>query len=192
MSLEMLSEAQRKLYDAIMAGKPKLEIMRDLRLTDGTYAAQCTRIRNKGVSLPNMAPTPPPNLGSKQDVLDQAVGSGDAIYDIEAAIKAAQARDEVHGDMKVMHPMAILGVTIQFMRLCGGRFHAHQTIEDVYGAIRTFNADGPSADDVVEAATKPFSKHVPDQERLDEWFDKVEGVKDELKEMLEGATAQTP
>lgn len=219
MSVETLSPAQQKIYDLLRAGKDRIAIVRELGLTIATFNAQCTRIRNKGLAIPNEAgQTPrsyqptrqdiasgrshrPPATGatSSQAVMNEAAGAGPAVYDVEATIKAAQARGELHGDMAAMHPMAIMGITIQFMRLCGGRFHAHQIIEDIYGAVRLLTADGPSADQVVENATKPFSGKQLSEDDLNQFLNKVEGVKDELQDMIEKATggfslqaAQTP
>jgi len=212
MSVETLSSAQRDLYQAMQAGKDKNTIIRELGLTEGTFAAQCTRIKNKGISLPNFpghtgtnpsfGQTHQPSRqdvasgrasrpmstgpGESKSVLNEVSDAGPAVYDVERTIKEAQARGDIHGEMRDLHPMAILGVTIQFMRLCGGRFHAHQIIEDVYGAVRLMAGDGPKADDVVAAATKPFTAGPESltHEDLQEFLGKVEGVKGELEDLF--------
>jgi hypothetical protein len=206
MTVETLSPAQRQLYDAIQAGKDKDTCISELGLTEGTFAAQCTRIRNKGIQLPGLpghsgqsssfekpisrpASTGP---GSSESVLNEVSKAGPAIYDVEATIRKAQEQGSVHGDMATLHPMAVMGLTIQFMRLCGGRFHAHQVIEDVYGAVRTFTHDGPSADDVVEAATKSFTPQSGlTEDDLEEFLDKAGSIKGELEELLSRALPQT-
>ena len=200
MSLASLSPAQESVYDAILAGKSQDAICHELNITTATFTAQCTRIRKKGITLnvvggdsaqvptrqsvvlgrsSQPASTGP---GASKSVLSEAFEAGEATYDVEKLITEAQQRGDIHGDMAQLHPMAIMGLTIQFMRLCGGRFHAHQIVEDVYGAVRAFTADGPSADEVVAAATKPFSASGDSltQDDLDEFTDKMDSIKDEL------------
>jgi|2_EtaG_2_1085320.scaffolds.fasta_scaffold00326_23 hypothetical protein len=198
-NLSALSAAQLQVYNAIQAGTPKNQIIRELGLTEGTFAAQCTRIRTKGIQLPEFPGAKPPSSTSPapvasghspqpaatgEKVLDDAFQAGEPVFDVEGAIREAQKRGDIHGDMAAMHPMAVMGVAICFMRMCGGRFHAHQVLEDVYGAIRAFSADGPSADDVVKTATKPFTASDITQDDLDQFTNKVDSVKGELEELL--------
>jgi hypothetical protein len=187
-----LSAAQKSLYDAAQSGKSKDVICQELGLDSRTFDAQVTRIRKKGFSIDVAGCVPysgslasaskqAVQTGAKQ-IIDEAFEAGEATYDVEKAIQEAQDRGDVHGDMAQMHPMAIMGLTIQFMRLCGGRFHAHQIIEDVYGAVRSFAGDGPSPDDVVRTATEPFT--TLGQENLDQLLGKVGDVKDDLEVLL--------
>lgn len=189
-----LSPAQQTLYNAILEGKSQDLIQRELKISTAIFTAQCTRIRNKGITINVVGGQVPtrqattsgrssrPASADGKKVIKEAFEAGKATYDVESLISEAQNRGDVHGDMAQMHPMAIMGLTIQFMRLCGGRFHAHQIIEDVYGAIRAFAADGPSADEVVEMATRPFSASGDSltKDDLAELTGKMDSIKDEL------------
>jgi len=183
-----LSPAQRSIWDLATSGKSRDSIKQELGLSDGILNAQVTRIKNKGLDIvfagnppANQPPNPPvgkppgfPKDGVTddrndiRDVLDKLDGTGQAVYNIEATIKQAQEQGRVHGPMADLHPMAMFGITIQFMRLAGGRMHAHQVIEDIYGALRTFNHDGPAP----EIVTSPLGE-----------FD-LKGVKNDLEELL--------
>lgn len=47
--------------------------------------------------------------------------------------------DKVAGKAaREVHPMILMGVTIQYVKMCGGRMIAHQVIEDVYSALKMF------------------------------------------------------
>lgn len=84
-------------------------------------------------------------------VLEAAANAGPAQYDLEQAAEYFKSLQE--GKPETAHPMVLMGVTIQFMRLCGGRFEAHQTIEDVYAAVRSFTGDSSPDTTIV---TKPL------------------------------------
>jgi hypothetical protein len=51
--------------------------------------------------------------------------------------------------------MVLLGITIQFVKLVGGRMHAHQLVEDVYEALRVMASDGSPTP---EGATSPWPR----------------------------------
>jgi hypothetical protein len=58
-----------------------------------------------------------------------------------------------------------MGVTIQFVKLCGGRMTAHQVIEDVYTALRQFSSEnGGKVPGDDGGQTEPMAK--TDKERL--------------------------
>lgn len=164
--LNTLSEAQRKVYDLLAQGRNSEQIARELDTTLGVVEAQKTRIRTKGIPLPGEGPrpadTPPPAthvpVGHLPPVeplprLQSTGGSDNDRIAAQLTGKAlnadelAKLAEKVAGTTaKDIHPMVLLGCTIQYVKLCGGRMTAHQVIEDVYGALRAFAGNtGPDA-----------------------------------------------
>jgi hypothetical protein len=164
-TLESLTEVQRHVYNLVTQQEPEERIARTLDTTLGVVKAQITRIRNKGILLPGdpgyngpIAPTAPlPNHinpervykapverpqatgGSNNDQIADALrGNGQALNSDQLAELAAKVGGNFARDI---HPMVLMGVTMQFVKLCGGRMTAHQVIEDVYSALRTFCVD---------------------------------------------------
>jgi cell division protein FtsB len=75
-----------------------------------------------------------------------------------------------------VHPMVLLGVTIQYVKLVGGRLSAHQCIEQVYEALRVMVGDGspkvgeeqwtaPWPLDSVEAENEILKQRIADLEK---------------------------
>ncbi len=169
MSLESLSPAQKQVYDLAQQGLTVAAISQKLGITEGVAAAQITRIRNKGIQLPGQESRPGPQFAGYESrpasekrpapsdpvqIVKEAERTGEAQYpDLgsplmqEAAAKVGQGID--------VHPMILLGVTIQFVKLVGGRMTAHQVIEDVYEALRMMVGEGGLPDD---GATSPWPK----------------------------------
>lgn len=71
--------------------------------------------------------------------MSEAQKAGNAQYEIPEEL-AQSVRDFV-GE-KDVHPMVLLGITIQFVKFVGGRLTAHQLIESVYEALRAMVSDG--------------------------------------------------
>jgi len=168
MSIESLTPAQKAVYDLAKQGLNDEAIAQRLGISVGVAAAQITRIKHKGIHLPSPESfsTPPqaapsqvaserrPAPSDPVQIVKEAAQAGEAQYpDLgsplmqEAAAKVGQGLD--------VHPMILLGVTVQFVKLVGGRMTAHQVIEDVYEALRTMVGDGGLPDDGV---TSPWPK----------------------------------
>jgi len=141
-----LSPAQKEIYDLVQAGGTPETIARKLGKELWIVNAQITRMRTKGVLPPRRPLQASPtheratSTGptSNEAVAMQLNKAGTAQYEIPPELKSIA---EKHGEVLDVHPMILLGVTIQFVKLCGGRMHAHQVIEDVYGALRTLVSD---------------------------------------------------
>lgn len=170
--LRSLSDDQRDIYEALNAGKTIEQISNETGRPPGIIQAQRTRILNKGISLPDLATIANPartrdsaesqrpasaSRSSVESVISDVAGAGTAKYDVEELVKRVQATGDGNQNVRDVHPMVLLGVTIQFMKLAGGRMHAHQLIEDVYGALSSM-ADGRRLPDVpgVTTETKPW------------------------------------
>jgi hypothetical protein len=189
-NLTELSEAQRQVYDSLVQGRTPEQAATALGTTLGVVNAQMTRIRNKGISLPgdpNYRPstetirpevpsthidpaqvlTPPPGgqapakagPTSNEQVAAALQGqalSADQLAQLAARVGGSAARD--------IHPMILLGVTIQYVKLCGGRLTAHQVIEDVYSALRGFTTGSSTPAPGEDGGTQPLPQS--DKERL--------------------------
>ncbi len=179
--LEVLTPSQRTIYDGLAAGKTPAEIADQMQSSEAIVRANMTRIVTKGVGLPQPGVAPPkpaPDTVPVGQVLTppRPIAQGGSendriaatIQDSAPALKAEELRaiaDKVAGQTgRDVQPMILMGVTMQYVRLCGGRFSAHQVIEDVYGALRSFVTDRPlTEDDGGEALPLPSS----DKERLE-------------------------
>jgi hypothetical protein len=123
---------------------------------------------------PELSTRPVPTGGSSNTQIANEL-SGQAISSDELAKLAAKVGGLV---VKDVHPMILLGIAIQFVKLCGGRMTAHQVIEDVYSALRAFVTDGkPTSGDNFE--TKPLPQ--TDQDRIKFLEEQVEGLRSELQ-----------
>lgn len=142
-----LTQDQQQVYALLQEGKDIDTIAAALnKKNKAVVAAQITRIKNKGFDI-----RPKTQSGTKhpprdhvpttpEGVVEEAAKSGKAEYDVDSII--ARLREQCPNlDERDVHPMILLGTTIQFMRLCGGRMHAHQMIEDVYSAFRLLTGD---------------------------------------------------
>lgn len=79
---------------------------------------------------------PPRDRRTEFEVIDEVATSGQAVYNVEQAVDKLRSTFGAQASANDAHPMVLLGVTIQFMKLAGGRLAAHQLIEDVYSALR--------------------------------------------------------
>jgi hypothetical protein len=138
-------------------------------------------------SRPQAAPRPAATgPSSNQQVVREAEQAGPANYDIEGALKAAMP--EMHDLVRQVHPMIMFGITIQFMKTCGGRIQAHQVIEDVYAALRLFVGDpspdkGGQTEDLLEKVSKLD---------LDSIKEKLDGLTGDLGKLLGSVRPQEP
>lgn len=157
-TMAQLSEQQRQIYDLLAAGNDVTTIATRLGSTPALVTANMTRIKNKGLALPvhgepraaipaTHVPTdeilappvskPAASGGTENDRIAAVLNSTGG-----TAISADELRalaDKVAGNAaREVHPMILMGVTIQYVKLCGGRIAAHQVIEDVYSALRGF------------------------------------------------------
>lgn len=155
-----ISPAQQEILNLVNSGKSPEQISKKLDKDLGIVNAQITRLRTKGVlPMPNSKKASevfqqrPASTGptSNEAVAREIDKAGPAKYEIPEEAKRVA---EKHGEALDIHPMVLLGTTIQFVKLCGGRLHAHQVIEDVYGALRVMVVD--SGNDDVEHKTLPF------------------------------------
>ena len=172
MTIDSLSPPQRLVYNLAQHGRTTTEIAIELGMTESVVTAQITRIRKKveldhphyaiaeptgpaTIPLPKAEPKTEPK---PSQVVKEAAEAGEAAYDIPEVLRrageqAAKGRD--------IHPMILLGVTIQFVKLIGGRMHAHQIIEDVYEAMRVMADDGKAPPE--EGSTSPWPKDLEAQ-----------------------------
>lgn len=175
-----ISPAQQEVYDLVMVGKTPQEIAKKLGKDIGIINAQITRLRSKGVLKPE--PRQSANTGKPQAVgptSNEAVANelnkaGAAKYEIPPELKKVADK---HGEVLDVHPMIVLGVTIQFVKLCGGRMHAHQVIEDVYGALRVMVGDTDTSSDQPKT-TLPYAA----AEQLKTLEDQLNSIKNSLRQ----------
>ncbi len=179
--LSQLSDQQRQIYDLLVAGKAPADIATQMGSTEALVKANMTRIVNKGVDLPTPggprlsvpathvpvgevltppAPKPAATGGTENDrIAAMLSGGGTAI----SADELRALADKVAGKAaREVHPMILMGVTIQYVKMCGGRMVAHQVIEDVYSALRAFVGTSIPDDGSQETVKLPQT----DQERL--------------------------
>ena len=177
MSLELLNENQREIWQYIHNERHTVkEAASHFNKPESIIQAQITRCRSKGliIDVPgetkisnNVFNAPPGGVRlshhesgrpsgsptSNEEVLKETLAAGPAKYDVESMIQEAQEQGAFGDEERNVHPMILMGVTIQFMKLAGGRLHAHQLIEDVYGAIR-LQVGETRAESAIES--KPF------------------------------------
>lgn len=181
-ALNALSTSQREVYNLLNSGLSPEEVANKLKTPFGVVRAQMTRIRSKGIKLPVLKaatheakPSPKPKkVGPTSNEGIEAVFSqgGPARYQIPEELKKVADK---HGEILDVHPMALLGVTIQYVKLCGGRMHAHQVIEDVYGALRAFVNDAP------DATSEQFDVSSAADNRLSALEDKINNISNVLR-----------
>lgn len=198
----LLSDAQKPIYDMAQRGCSVSEIAAELGSSESVITAQITRIRRKRefthpsyviagqeppkpvsppmdrtyVPNPHVQPAPP-NLvePTPEKVIQGASEAGTAEYDIPEALRRAGERVAEGNDV---HPMVLLGITIQFVKLCGGRMHAHQLVEDVYEALRTMAGDGSPPP---EGATSPWPRDLESENA--ELKDNMVALQQELSDL---------
>jgi hypothetical protein len=173
MSVEQLNENQRAIYQYVHVERHTVEqAAQHFGSTPGLIQAQVTRCRTKGVTMDVPGETQPAaktrhsgrpaesssTRTSNERVLDTAQQAGTPEYSIEKIVEEAQSQPGFHDMMNEVHPMILMGCAIQFMKLCGGRFHAHQAIEDVYSAVRL--QVGEREIPGVTQETKPFNQPI--------------------------------
>lgn len=174
--LTQLTEAQRSIYEGLASGATVERIAQKLGTTPALVNANITRIKNKGFELPKPGSpklSVPVTHVETKDLLgsppEKPVASGGSENDRIAAqlnvsgkaISADELRalaDKVAGpSAREVQPFVLMGLTIQYVKLCGGRMTAHQVIEDVYGALRAFAGEtGGSVPEDVGGETKPL------------------------------------
>lgn len=184
-SLDKLTEDQKEVYRHLVNGASISEIAELLGRPESIIAAQRTRILNKGVDLHGASPSSSEQdrLGSTSSaVVGKAATAGSAEYDVEKVIEEVKKQGSSM-DMKDVHPMILLGVTIQYMKMAGGRMHAHQMIEDVYGALRSM-VDGGNLSEVPGATTE--TRPWPPQEDVSAsaLVQEFKGMQDKLEAFL--------
>lgn len=164
-----LSQSQQEIYDLLQKGLTPGEIASTLRKDEGIVNAQITRMRTKGVLPPldikiqeaPRQPSPASTGPTSNDGVAKVISAaGPANYELPKELREIA---DMHGEVLDVHPMIMLGVAIQFVRLCGGRMHAHQVIEDVYGALRSMVGDAP---DNKEHVTMPFPTVESERQQL--------------------------
>ena len=170
-----LSAAQQAVYDAVKEGLPPSTICEKLGITIGILSAQVTRIRNKGI--PIQLPDESRGIETAEDVIKDVEKFGPPNFDVEAAIK--KATDGVHDMVLDVHPMVLFGITVQYMKMCGGRMHAHQMIEDIYQCLQIFVGD--TSNDGGE--TKDLLNTVSEGD-LTLIADKLDSLTKEVKEII--------
>ena len=146
--MSSISPPQQNIIDLVQQGVTTVSALATkLGKSEGIINAQITRIQNSGnehlvstvQKTTHTSGRPSNTESSNEQILQGAVDAGDAVYTIpdeliDAARQYSQDRD--------VHPMVLLGVTIQFVKLVGGRLASHQLIEQVYEALRVMVSDG--------------------------------------------------
>lgn len=150
--MSSISPPQQEIVDLVQQGVTTISALAaKLGKSEGIINAQITRIQNSGneqlvssiqkTTNSTRSSSRPTNTGgsSNKQMLQGAVDAGEANYTIpdelvNAARQYSQDRD--------VHPMVLLGITIQFCKLVGGRLASHQLIEQVYEALRVMVSDG--------------------------------------------------
>jgi hypothetical protein len=185
-----LSPPQEQIVSLVQQGVTTVSgIAQRLGKSEGIVRAQLTRIKTAGEghrvsSVQDIAPpsAKPADSGrprgsgasSNKDVIQQAQDAGEAKYDIPPEM-VRQFQHQFGGKTDV-HPMVLLGVTIQYVKLVGGRLSAHQCIEQVYEALRVMVGDGspkvgeeqwtaPWPLDSVEAENEILKQRIADLEK---------------------------
>ncbi len=173
--LNVLSEPQRQIYDLLVKGKTPEQIANKTGMTLGVVKAQMTRMTGKGITFagetaPSASPVThvnpkeafrpsaerPSSTGSSSNeaIAKTLMDSAPAMTAKQLEELASRAGGPVARDV---HPMIVLGCTMQFVRLCGGRMTAHQVIEDVYCSLREFMGTKPVPEDQGETRPMPQS-----------------------------------
>jgi len=150
--MKELSDQQRLILNLLTEGTSIDKIASGLRVDTGIIKAQITRMRNKGVTIPDAKE----NASKESTVRVEKVLSEQVLAAFEQArnIVANVAIDEStlpdlenrlrgqpgaeHYLAMGFHPFLQFDVVIKFVKLFGGRVAAHQAIEDVFGALRGF------------------------------------------------------
>lgn len=190
-TLDKLSDPQRQIYDLTVEGNTPEQIAKKSGIMLGVVMAQLTRIRNKGIPLPGDAnykegtivdsatpathinpaeamakvPTRPIGTGpsSNEAIANELRSGGTALSSEELKQLAENVAGKLDRDI---HPMALLGCTIQFVKLCGGRMSAHQVIEDAYSALRAICNGSSTPQPGENAETKPMTMTVEERLKL--------------------------
>lgn len=163
--LSSLNENQREIYQYVHTEKHSIaEAARHFNKPEGIIQAQLTRIRNKGVLLEQNidrlkktianegiaaanqpSSRPASSMPTSNDAVLRETERDPAVYDVDAAIETAQSQTNPNDDHLVdVKPIIMIGCAIQFMKFAGGRFAAHQLLEDAYEAIRLQVGDMPT------------------------------------------------
>jgi hypothetical protein len=206
--LERLSPDQQEIYEQLRAGFSPEAIANRTHRPIGIVNAQITRMRTKGIALPTHAGTgareetsdrptahrpedlvrkEPPLMGglsSNEDIAAQLQGK--ALSPEELRKLASQVGD---GEANDVHAMVLLGCTLQFLKLCGGRMHAHQAIEDAYAALQAL-VQGSA----VPVPGKPGQTTVPGSDPLEliqQQLLELQRQNDELRQKVEREPAHS-
>ena len=168
MTTPEMTPAQQQIFELCERGLTPLAIADQLGMLERAVKAQITRIQTKlktniqkeerheravhmrQAKQNKVVPTSAENVA---DVVHEAAKAGPAI-DIPEALQKVGERAAADRDI---HPMILLGVTIQFVKLVGSRIAAHQLIEDVYDALRSMVGDGEPP---TEGATSPWPRNL--------------------------------
>lgn len=126
-----LTEMQQVILEKLQSGLSVAMIASRLKSSPALISAQITRMRKKGVDIPLGPPAPKPTHAFKtsQDIASYAGGDAQAV-----AAKVGEAMSNKNMALDI-HPLAVVGLSIQFMKVMGGRIAAHQAIESVYEAM---------------------------------------------------------
>lgn len=175
-----LSQSQQDIVDLVKQGVVDVkQLASRLGKSERIIRAQISRIQTKGkgnlVSKVDISHKPatgggrPTNVSggsSNKHVLQEAQEAGPAQYELPDELVDA-ARDYTQD--RNVHPMVLLGVTIQFCKLVGGRLSAHQLIEQVYEALRAMVSDGsPKVGEENWSAPWPLNAVEMENEKLKE------------------------
>jgi len=152
----MPTELQQSILELLQKGKTPEQVAKKLNLGERIVNAQITRLRNSGaledpkakevqeefVPVSHGPATTRPRGQSGTDQIAQDLDKS-GTFDVDEVVKRLQAAADKHGLENDVHPMLLLGVTIQFCKFVGGRMHAHQLIEDVYTSLQAMVGDTP-------------------------------------------------
>lgn len=161
----MLSEKQAQIVELARQGLDLKGIAKNMRTEAHLVSANITRATNNGDwpkdlkvaghhTAPAVAGASTSSAGDTRPEMSPAEGyrpkistapdlSRDQILRLQSQIEQTgqvptELLDAINRGGETVNPLLIMGCTIQFVRLCGGRIAAHQVIEDIYDAMRAF------------------------------------------------------
>lgn len=153
----MLSELQTRIVTMVKDGDTNIASLAEkIGCSKRVIKAQLTRITKsdpKAISKANQKALTESSIPQISDRFksDVSVDNASDIYNTIAEAQRKETITKLVGEVAAQfqntyqtnnikvdtHPLVLMGVTIEFVKLCGGRIMAHQLIEDVHAAIST-------------------------------------------------------
>jgi len=140
MAISVLSDAQKPIYEMAQRGCTITEIAVELNFTESVVTAQITRIRKK-TDLTHPAYAIAGIAGQKPVQMDMDRTFVSNPHDKTPLKPLKDSIAERAVERSNVHPMVLLSIGTQLVKLCGSRIHAHQLVEDIYKALRIAACD---------------------------------------------------